>query len=162
MWPEPYPAAPVFWLEPASGAGANGRRSSKRGNIAKTRDESNKKACRRLAGGWARTCLLRLAAALGERLLGVAGSFALLPATALGGFLIITVPLDLLGQTFLLAQLLETSQHLLDTLVGSRPDLNRRHTVPFLIDNTGQPKLRIHSPSQGKNMYYIEGFGLRQ
>lgn len=97
------------------------------------------------------TCLLRLAAALGERLLGVAGSFAVLPATALRGFLIIAVPLDLLGQTFLLAQLLETAQHLLDTLIGSRPYLNRRHTVSFPIVNTGQPKLRIRSPSQGKS-----------
>ena len=56
---------------------------------------------------------------------------AIISTTTLRGLLIVLSLLDFLGQPFLFAQLLETPEHLFDTLAATGLDSNR-HLVKFL------------------------------
>ena len=59
-----------------------------------------------------------------------------LAAAAFRGLFVVAVPLDLLGQSLFLTELLESAEHLVDALVGSGLDLDRRHTISFLDKHT--------------------------
>ena len=72
-----------------------------------------------------------LPASLSDRSLSVADGLALLAAATFRGFFVVAVPLDLLGQSLFLTELLESAEHLVDALVGSGLDLDRGHTVSF-------------------------------
>ena len=51
--------------------------------------------------------------------MGVPGSLSHPSAAALGGFFVVAVPLDLLGDSLFLTQLLEAAEHLIDALIRS-------------------------------------------
>ena len=70
-------------------------------------------------------------------------------ATAFAGFFIIAVALDVFGQTFLLAKLLESLQHLLDRLVPPGSDLDRAPRFPNASLTWNDRKRTAISPRNG-------------